>query len=160
MPAGLRPGTIDEVHAIIGAVDRRLDEHIAGWQYHGKAGGDLCAPPLYGSRIFRGPAHVPIALAPDLRIEAEASFRLTRDFLSREKAYSREEVIGSALRCPALELVGSRFADVQAMTQARILDVFADHMVNGAFVFGEFHRELTSFDFSKMRMAMFGPAGV
>lgn len=154
LPAALRPATIDEVHAIIGAVDRRIGEPIVGWKYHGKAGGELCVSPLYASRIFMGPAHVPIALAPDLRVEAEVSFRLTRDFPPREKAYSRDDVIGSALACPALELVGSRFVDVHAMAQTRILDVFADHMVNGAFVFGEFCRDWAGFDFSKMRVTM------
>lgn len=155
LPEALRPSTLEDVHAIIDAVDRHIAEPIVGWKYHGKTGpDDLCISPLYASRIFTGPARVPLALGPDLRIEAEVSFRLTRAFPSREKAYSAKEVFGAALACPALEVVGSRFTDVQAIAEKRILDVFADHMVNGAFVFGEFRDGWAKLDFDKMRVAM------
>jgi 2-keto-4-pentenoate hydratase len=109
---------------------------------------------LYRSRVFTSPARVPRALAQGLSIEAEISFRLTRDLPPREQAYEADEVFSSFVACAAFEVVDSRYADLRKMVAASLYEVYADHMANGAFVFGEFRADWRNFDFSRTRVRM------
>jgi 2-keto-4-pentenoate hydratase len=154
LPRPLKPASMDEVQAIIMSVDRRISEPLAGWKFHAKPGKELCAAPLYRSRVFTSPARVPRAMAQSLSIEAEISFRLTRDLPPREKAYDPEEVFSAVVACAAFEVVDSRYSDLRKMVAASLYEVYADHMANGAFVFGELRSDWRKFDFSKTRVTM------
>ena len=154
LPHPLKPASMEEVQAIIMSVDRRISEPLAGWKFHAKPGKELCAAPLYRSRVFTSPARVPRALAQSLSIEAGISFRLTRDFSPREKAYDAEEVFSSMVACAAFEVVDSRYSDLKKRVAASLYEVYADHMANGAFVFGELRSDWREFDFSKTRVTM------
>jgi 2-keto-4-pentenoate hydratase len=154
LPGELKPESMEDVRAIIMSVDRRIREPLAGWKFHAKPGKEMCAAPLYVSRVFTSPARVPLALAQTLAIEAEISFRLTHDLPPRDKAYEAEEVLSSAIACVAFEVVDSRYTDLKKMVAASLYEVYADHMANGAFVFGEFRSDWRNFDFSKTRVTM------
>jgi 2-keto-4-pentenoate hydratase len=154
LPRALKPASMEEVRAIIASVDQRIGEPVAGWKFHVKPGREMCAAPLYASRIFTSPARVPLAVAQTLAIEAEISFRLTRDLPQRDKAYDAEEVFSSTLACVAFEVVDSRYTDLKKMVAASLYEVYADHMANGAFVFGEFRSDWRNVDFSRTRVTM------
>jgi 2-keto-4-pentenoate hydratase len=154
LPGALKPQSMEEVRAIIASVDRRIGEPLAGWKFHAKPGKEMCAAPLYASRVFTSPARVPLAVAQTLAIEAEISFRLTRDLPPRDQPYQAEEVFSAALGCVAFEVVDSRYSDLKKMVAASLYEVYADHMANGAFVFGEFRADWRNYDFSKTRVTM------
>jgi 2-keto-4-pentenoate hydratase len=154
LPHALKPATMEEVRAVIMSVDRRIGESLAGWKFHAKPGKEMCAAPLYASRVFTSPARVPIAVAQTLAMEAEISFRLTRDLPPRGQPYGDEEVLASMLGCVAFEVVDSRYSDLKKMVAASLYEVYADHMANGAFVLGEFRRDWRDFDFTRTRVTM------
>jgi 2-keto-4-pentenoate hydratase len=154
LPAALKPSTMEEVRAIIASVDRRVGEPLAGWKFHAKPGKELCAAPLYAARVFSSPARVPIAMAQTLAIEAEISFKLMRDLPARDRPYEDGEVFSSTLGCVAFEVVDSRYSDLKKMVAASLFEVYADHMANGAFVFGEWRSDWRNFDFTATRVTM------
>lgn len=154
-PPGLKPGSMDDVWAIIAEMDAMIPEPIAGYKFHKKpTQAQLCFAPLYASRIFASPARVPIALASTLAVEAEICFRLKRDLPARGTAYGDEEVFDAFEACVAFEVVDSRFADLRHMVTTALNDVYADHMANGAFVFSTWRDDWRTMDFTKTRVTM------
>ena len=154
-PPGLKPGSMDDVWAIIAEMDAMIPEPVAGFKFHKKPTQTrLCFAPLYASRIFSSPARVPIALASTLAVEAEICFRLKRDLPARGNVYGDEEVFDAFEACVAFEVVDSRFADLKLMVNTALNDVYADHMANGAFVFSEWRDDWRTVDFTKTRVTM------
>jgi 2-keto-4-pentenoate hydratase len=157
LPPALVPKNMGEVLAVIEAVDAQIPEPLVGWKFHAKPGAELCAAPLYGSRMFLSPARVPIAIAGSLYLEAEISFRFTRDFGARDLPYADEDVFEGVEACVTFEVVDPRYSDLPKLvkaTPARLYEVYADHMANGGFVFSAYRKDWRSFDFTKTRVTM------
>ena len=87
-------------------------------------------------------------------MECEISFRLTRDLPARSAPYSEQEVFDALEACPAFELVDSRFRDLKSAMENTPYEFYADHIANGAMVFGAFRKDWQKFDFGKIRVSM------
>jgi len=97
---------------------------------------------------------VPRALTPCQYMECEISFQLTRDLPARAAEYSEAEVFDALEGCAAFELVDSRFRDLKSAMENTPYQFYADHIANGAMVFGAFRKDWQKFDFSKTRVSM------
>ncbi len=109
---------------------------IGGWKVGSPSptGPFTCAP-LPTSRIMPSPARVEQDACPDRGVEAEIAVRMAADLPPRDLEYSRDEVmraIGSAH--PAIELLQSRFSDVDAVDP---LSALADSLSHHGLVWGE-----------------------
>ena len=87
-------------------------------------------------------------------MECEISFRLTRDLPARKEEYSEQEVFDALEGCAAFELVDSRFRDLKSAMEKTPYEFYADHIANGAMVFGAFRKDWQKFDFTKTRVSM------
>jgi 2-keto-4-pentenoate hydratase len=154
LPAHLKPSNFAESCAVMDAVDRLVGEPIAGTKIAAKPGAEVVYAPLPQGRIFHSPARIPRALSPSQYMECEISFRLTRDLPARQGEYSGQEVFDALEACAAFELVDSRFRDLKTTMDTAPYEFYADHIANGAMVFGPFRKDWQKFDFAKTRVAM------
>jgi 2-keto-4-pentenoate hydratase len=154
LPSRLAPKNFAEACAVMDAVDRLVGDDIVGTKIAAKPGAEVVYAPLHGGRVFMSPAQVPLCLTPCKFMECEISFRLTRDLPPRGAPYSEQEVFDALEACAAFELVDSRFRDLKSAMDRTPYEFYADHIANGAMVFGAFRKDWQTFDFSKTRVAM------
>lgn len=154
LPARLAPKNFADSCAVMDAVDRLVGERIVGTKIAAKPGAEVVYAPLAAGRVFDSPARVPVALTPSQYMECEISFRLTRDLPARQKEYSEQEVFDALEACAAFELVDSRFRDLNAAMAKTPYEFYADHIANGAMVFGAFRKDWQKFDFGQTRVSM------
>ncbi len=154
LPTQLKPVNFKDSCAVMDAVDRLIGDAIVGTKIAAKPGAEVVYAPLQASRVFASPARVPRHLVPSQYIECEISFRVIRDLPPCAAEYSPAEVFDALEACPAFELVDSRFRDLKAAMEQTPYEFYADHIANGAMVFGAFRRDWQTFDFSKTRVAM------
>ena len=154
LPARLAPKNFADSCAVMDAVDKLVGERIVGTKIAAKPCAEVVYAPLPAGRVFNSPARVPRALTPSKYMECEISFRLTRDLPARKGEYSEAEVFDALEGCAAFELVDSRFRDLKSAMDNTPYEFYADHIANGAMVFGSFRRDWQSFDFGKTRVSM------
>jgi len=154
LPAHLKPKNFAESQAVMDAVDKLVGEPIVGTKIVAKPGEEVVYAPLPAGRIFHSPARVPRALTPSQYMECEISFRLTRDLPPRLDPYAEQEVFDALDACAAFELVDSRFRDLESAMEKTPYEFYADHIANGAMVFGRFRNDWQKFDFTKTRVSM------
>ncbi len=154
LPARLAPKNFKESCAVMDAVDKLVGEPIVGTKIAAKPGAEVVYAPLPAGRIFNSPARVPRALTPCQYMECEISFRLTRDLPARAEEYSEAEVFDALEGCAAFELVDSRFRDLKSAMDNTPYEFYADHIANGAMVFGRFRNDWQMFDFTKTRVSL------
>ena len=154
LPERLAPKNFAESQAVMAAVDKLVAEPILGTKIAAKPGDEVVYAPLPAGRIFHSPARIPRALSPSQYMECEISFRLTRDLPPRGTDYSEAEVYDALEACPAFELVDSRFRDLNTAMAKTPYQFYADHIANGAMVFGAFRKDWQTFDFTKTRVTM------
>lgn len=140
LPARLKPRNFADSCAVMDAVDRLVGESIVGTKIAAKPGTEVVYAPLAAGRVFNSPARVPRALTPCQYMECEISFRLTRDLPARTTEYAEQEVFDALEACAAFELVDSRFRDLKAAMEQTPYEFYADHIANGAMVFGAFRK--------------------
>lgn len=154
LPANIAPKDFKESQAVMAAVDRLVGEPIVGTKIAAKPGAEVVYAPLASGRVFDSPARVPRALTPCQYMECEISFRLLRDLPPRNEDYSQAEVFDALEACAAFELVDSRFRDLKSAMEDRPYQFYADHIANGAMVFGAWRQDWQSFDFTKTRVSI------
>jgi len=154
LPPRLKPENFTDSCAVMDAVDRLIGDRIVGTKIAAKPGTEVVYAPLQASRVFTSPARVPVALTPSCFMECEISFRLTRDLPAREAPYAEPEVFDALEACAAFELVDSRFRDLKAAMDNAPYEFYADHIANGAMVFGAFRNDWRKFDFNRTRVTM------
>jgi 2-keto-4-pentenoate hydratase len=154
LAAHLKPQNFKDSCAVMAAVDKLVGEPIVGTKIAAKPGAEVVYAPLPAGRVFHSPARVPRALTPCQYMECEISFRLTRDLPARTAEYFEAEVFDALEGCAAFELVDSRFKDLKSAMENTPYEFYADHIANGAMVFGAFRRDWQTFDFSKTRVSM------
>ena len=154
LPSRLAPKNFAESCAVMDAVDRLLADDIVGTKIAAKPGTEVVYAPLAAGRVFISPARVPRALTPSQYMECEISFRLTRDLPARKAEYSEAEVFDALEGCAAFELVDSRFRDLNLVMKQTPYEFYADHIANGAMVFGTFRKDWQRYDFTKTRVSM------
>jgi 2-keto-4-pentenoate hydratase len=165
LPAELRPVVAADSNAIIDEVSRRLGHEIAGWKitflYKPREIPFQC--PLFAPLVFASPARIPVSLTPSLCIEPEITFRLLADLPARARLYRPEEVASVVEACPSMEVVDTRF-DTRHRTirerlneRATLVEAYADHITNGAFIIGNGVKDWRDIDFGAMRVKMSAP---
>ena len=154
LPSRIAPKNFAESRAIMDAVDKLVGDRTVGTKIAAKPGTEVVYAPLAEGRVFTSPARVPRALTPCQYMECEISFRLTRDLPACEKDYSEAEVYDALEGCAAFELVDSRFRDLKSAMEKTPYEFYADHIANGAMVFGPFRKDWQKFDFTRTRVTM------
>jgi 2-keto-4-pentenoate hydratase len=154
LPARLAPKDFEESRAVMDAVDKLVGEPIVGTKIAAKPGEEVVYAPLPSGRVFMSPARVPRTLTPSKYMECEISFRLIRDLPPRREEYTQPEVFDALEACAAFELVDSRFRDLKSAMATTPYQFYADHIANGAMVFGAFRRDWQKFDFRNTRVSM------
>jgi 2-keto-4-pentenoate hydratase len=165
LPVACRPVTPEESNAIVDEVTRQLGEPIAGWKisFLYKPRTAPFRAPLFASRVFSAPARIPVSLTPSRCIEPEVTFKLHKDLPARAKHYTPEEVADAVDGCPSFEIVDVRMAtDKRSIRQrlnerASLIEAYADHVTNGAFVIGPPRKDWRDFDYAKMHVSMKTP---
>lgn len=147
----LRPGTLEEAHAIQDATVVELGDAVAGWKVAAPLEDKLVRGVLLKSRLFESPAHVSAALVPLLAVEAEIAFRFERDMPARDTDYSYAEVAAAVTAVAGIEIVDSRFQDYQA---APMLDKTADFVSNGAFITGSSPEHWRTFNLATLEVTL------
>ena len=154
LPWRIAPKNFAESCAVMDAVDRLVGDDIVGTKIAAKPGAEVVYAPLAAGRVFISPARVPRALTPSQYMECEISFRLMRDLPARKEEYSEAEVFDALEGCAAFELVDSRFRDLKSAMEKTPYEFYADHIANGAMVFGPFRKDWQKYDFTKTRVSM------
>lgn len=109
---------------------------IGGWKVGSPnpTGPFTCAP-LPSSHVMSSPARVVQAECPDRGVEAEIAVQIGTDLPPRNAPYTREEVLAAiASAHPAIELLQSRYADVDAVDP---LSNLADSLSHYGLVYGD-----------------------
>jgi 2-keto-4-pentenoate hydratase len=154
LPPAIAPKSFAESCAVMDVVDRLVGDDIVGTKIAAKPGAEVVYAPLASGRVFVSPARVPRELTPSQYMECEISFRLTRDLPPRAAEYSEAEVFDALEGCAAFELVDSRFRDLKSAMEKAPYEFYADHIANGAMVFGTFRKDWQKYDFTKTRVSM------
>lgn len=142
MPPELVPEDTAQAYAIQKEVSAALGP-VGGWKVGAKGPADepVCAP-LPAALIYRAP-HA-FAFPGSLGVEAEISVRLKHDLPPRSAPYLVEDVRAAVDTIhPAIEIVGSRFADPG---RENPLSMLADSLANTAFIYGDGVRGQTNID--------------
>jgi 2-keto-4-pentenoate hydratase len=162
LPQEVRPVVAADSNAIASEITKIVGEEIAGWKitflYKPREVPFQCQ--LFASRTFASPAKIPVSLTPSLCIEPEITFKLLADLPSRIKLYRPEEVAELVEACPSMEVVDTRF-DTKYRTirqrlneRATMVEAYADHITNGAFIVGKGLKDWRNVDFATMRVRM------
>jgi 2-keto-4-pentenoate hydratase len=162
LPQDIRPVVAADSNAIAKEVTKILNEQIGGWKitflYKPREVPFQCH--LFSSRIFASPAEISASLTPSLCIEPEITFRLLADLPARAKLYHAEEVAEVVEACPSMEVVDTRFDTKHRSIRQRLneratlVEAYADHITNGAFVVGKGIKDWRDVDFGAMRVRM------
>jgi 2-keto-4-pentenoate hydratase len=162
LPQDVRPLVAADSNAIASEITNMLGEKVGGWKitflYKPREVPFLCQ--LFDSRIFASPAKIPLSLTPSLCIEPEITFRLLADLPPRAKPYQPEEVASVVEACPSMEVVDTRFDTRHRSIRQRLneratmVEAYADHITNGAFIIGKGLKDWRDIDFGVVRARM------
>jgi 2-keto-4-pentenoate hydratase len=131
LPEAVGPASAAEAHAIQDAVTTSLGKPIGAFKANAPANAEPTRGVIYADTIHSSPARIPAAEVPQCGVEGEVAFVFRRELLPRSAPYSREEVAASIDACAAIEVVTSRYKNLD---KASALEKLADSISNGAFV--------------------------
>jgi 2-keto-4-pentenoate hydratase len=131
LPAGCRPASVTDAHAVQDAVTDALGKPVGAFKAMAPANGEATRGIIYADTIHRSPARIPAAEVPQCGVEGEVAFVFRRDLPARPAPYSRDEVAAAVDACAAIEVVTSRYRNSDAVTN---LEKLADSISNGALV--------------------------
>lgn len=151
LPAGVMPASIAEAHKIQDALTRVLSEEVKGYKVAAVPGEAVMRGALLGSRVFASPALVDPCSIASVRVEVEIAFRLLKALPPRVEPYQRAEVLPLLQACPAIEMIGTRYADVRSISR---LEHIADHLGNDAFVHGVFAADWHQLDMLHIQVTL------
>lgn len=161
-PQDCKPLTTSDSNEIVDEVTRHIDDEVAGWKitFVYKPQQRPFRAPVFKSRIFSSPARIPVSLSPSRFIEPEIVFRFTRDLPPRAALYQPDEVAAAVEACPSFEIIATRF-DTSTRSlrdmlnhRATMIEAYADHITNGAFVLGAPVKDWRNIDFAAMHVSM------
>ncbi len=162
LPQEMRPLVAADSNQIVDEISKILGHDIAGWKitFLYKPREIPFQSPIYSHLMFLSPAKIPASLTPSLFIEPEITFRLLADLPPRDRLYRPEEVAGAVEACPSMEIVDTRF-DTKHRTirqrlneRATLVEAYADHQTNGAFIIGPGVKNWRDIDFGATKVRM------
>ena len=131
LPGDVRPAGVADAHAIQDAVTAALGKPVGAFKAMAPANAEATRGVIYADTICSSPARMPAAEVPQCGVEGEVAFVFRRDLPARAAPYTRDEVAAAVDACAAIEVVTSRYANSDAVSN---LEKLADCISNGAFV--------------------------
>ncbi len=131
LPEACRPASVADAHEIQDATTAALGKAVGAFKAMAPPGGEPNRGVIYEGSILPTPARMPAAEVPACGVEAEVAFVFRRDLPPRSLDYTREEVSEAVAPLAAIEVVHSRYADRNAVSN---LENLADSISNGGFV--------------------------
>ena len=144
LPEGARPGSVADSYAVQDGVTQALGP-VGAWKIGAKSPADTpLSAPIQQSDVIDGGASLPRDRFNIVIIEAEVAFRFGRDLPASGAPYD-DAVILAAIESahPAIEIVDSRFADIENLDP---LSKLADFQLNGGLVVGPALRDWQGLD--------------
>ncbi|MQF65014.1 hypothetical protein FIM04_02710 [SAR202 cluster bacterium AC-409-J13_OGT_754m] len=153
---------INESYMVQSKIEQLSNIPRAGWKV-GATNKDIqvmlqidepASAPILQSYSFENPADLIIFPEHNPLVESEFSFRMKHDLLPRKQSYHLDEIIDAVdAVCPALELVGSRFAG--GLSHVGALRLISDMVGNIAFVAGTPTTEWTHLNLNNHRVSLY-----
>lgn len=131
LPEPCRPTSVADAHEIQDATTAALGRPVGAYKAMAPANGEPNRGVIYDGTIHPTPARMPAAEVPACGVEGEVAFIFRRDLPPRSQPYTRDEVSAAVDALAAIEVIHSRFADRNAVSN---LDNLADSISNGGFV--------------------------
>lgn len=131
LPEACRPASVTDAHEIQDATTAALGKVVGAFKAMAPADGEPNRGLIYDGTIHPSPARMPAAQVPACGVEGEVAFIFRRDLPPRPQPYTREEVSAVVDALAAIEVIHSRYADRNAVSN---LDNLADSISNGGFV--------------------------
>jgi 2-keto-4-pentenoate hydratase len=131
LPDACRPASVTDAHDIQDATTAALGKAVGAYKAMAPAGGEPNRGLIYDGTIHPTPARMAAADVPNCGVEGEVAFVFRRDLPPRERPYMRDEVSAVVEALAAIEVIHSRYADRNAVSN---LENLADSISNGGFV--------------------------
>jgi 2-keto-4-pentenoate hydratase len=147
---GLDPGTHERAYAIQAEVAKALGATVAGWKCGAMDGGKtVFGAPIFAGNVRESGGTWRLPKGQSLKIEVEIAIRLGKDLPPRGTPYTRAEILDATAEVLCgIELVGARFADVDA---ASFTAKLADNFNQAGYVIGGGTKDFAKLDLSGLR---------
>ena len=134
LPEGARPGSVAESYAVQDGVTQALGP-VGAWKIGAKSPADNPrSAPIQQADVLADGTRVPRDRFNIVIVEAEVAFRFGRDLPAEGAPYEDAAILAAIESAhPAIEIVDSRFADIDGLDPFSKL---ADFQLNGALVVG------------------------
>jgi len=145
--------SVEDAYAVQRRVASLAGLPRAGWKVGGTSAAAMrllgtetpATAPLFADYCHESPAAIAVFADQDASVESEFAFRFARDLPPRQAAYARDEVLAAvATVCPAIEIVGCRFAG--GFDDLGAIRLVADMVANTAWVRGPEHPDWAGMD--------------
>jgi len=131
LPETCRPASVTDAHEIQDATTAALGKAVGAFKAMAPAEGEPTRGVIYDGTIHPTLARMRAAEVPACGVEGEVAFIFRRDLPPRAQPYTRDEVSAAVDALAAIEVVHSRYADRNAVSN---LENLADSISNGGFV--------------------------
>jgi 2-oxo-hept-3-ene-1,7-dioate hydratase len=152
------PKTRAEAHRIQDRMCELIGDAVTGW----KIGAALPAiremeghngtmpGRMFASRTFENTASIKAEDFPDIRAECELAIRATETIPARAKPYRLDELRGTLILYPAIELCATRYAPGRQVRALNTYDAIADNAYGSGFMFGKPFVNWAALDFKTL----------
>jgi 2-keto-4-pentenoate hydratase len=151
LPGDVRPAGVADAHAIQDAVTAALGKPVGAFKAMAPANAEATRGVIYADTICSSPARMPAAEVPQCGVEGEVAFVFRRDLPARAAPYTRDEVAAAVDACAAIEVVTSRYANSDAVSN---LEKLADCISNGAFVHAAPPADWRALELGKLKVTL------
>lgn len=151
LPGDVRPAGVADAHAIQDAVTAALGKPVGAFKAMAPANAEATRGVIYADTIYSSPARMPADEVPQCGVEGEVAFVFRRDLPARAAPYTRDEVAAAVDACAAIEVVTSRYANSDAVSN---LEKLADCISNGAFVHAAPPADWRALELGKLKVTL------
>lgn len=151
LPEALRPANVTDAHSIQDATTAELGKAVGAFKAMAPANAEATRGVIYADTVLASPARIPAAQVPQCGVEGEVAFVFRRDLPARGTLYSRDEVAAAVDGCAAVEVVTSRYRDLD---KASNLEKLADSISNGAFVYAQPNAAWRGLELGKLKVVL------
>ena len=151
LPEECAPHDVQAAQAIQDKTMEMLGETVGALKVGQDGEGTLLRGLIFGSRVFESPVTIPADMTRLRGVEAEIAFRFETELPHRVEPYTPEEVAAAVQALVVIEIVDSRFEDIDATP---FYDKAADFLSNGGLVISEPRADWQSFDLSTLEVVL------